>query len=617
MIHTGSAAIDPARLAAVAAGESEAFAASHPASRAAHDAASVSMAGGVPMPWMARFPTPFPIFCDRAEGSHVVDVDGHDYVDFCLGDSAAMTGHAPPAVVAAVGEQAARGFTSLLPDRNTAAVGAVLARRFGLPLWQLCLSATDANRFVIRLAREITGRPKVLVFDHCYHGTVDEALVTLDGTGVVARADLIGPGADPAITTVVVPFNDLDALREALATGEVACVLTEPALTNVGIVPPAPGFLDGLRAATSETGTLLVIDETHTMCMGPGGYTARQQGLIASPAAIAAGDLATTPVGTGGWILDTEATVANSVYVFHANPDYWNADAQGVETVEIHYIPDPQARTNALLSGDVDYAVIDAQFGAQVEGEGFAMNNTPAFPYYLEVLDREGTMVPELADQRVRQAMTYAIDQETFYEVTNAGAGTPSNQWTIPGQFGFNDDFTDFGFDLDKAKALMEEAGVDGFDLTIPSYGPFDVYNEAIVGFLAEIGINVSLEAAPTGNLSGAAASGQYAAAIVPAHEVHPNDFYRSRVAVTATQNPFQVASPEIDELMGTITGIDADDEATYEQMSAMVATDASIISLGTINCMSGWDGDRVSGVQPWIWTCGNVRLQGLHVTED
>jgi len=275
VIHTGSAAIDPARLAAVAAGESEAFAASHPASRAAHDAASVSMAGGVPMPWMARFPTPFPIFCDRAEGSHVVDVDGHDYVDFCLGDSAAMTGHAPPAVVAAVAEQAARGFTSLLPDRNTAAVGAVLARRFGLPLWQLCLSATDANRFVIRLAREITGRPKVLVFDHCYHGTVDEALVTLDGTGVVARADLIGPGADPAITTVVVPFNDLDALREALATGEVACVLTEPALTNVGIVPPVPGFLDGLRAATSETGTLLVIDETHTMCMGPGGYTAR------------------------------------------------------------------------------------------------------------------------------------------------------------------------------------------------------------------------------------------------------------------------------------------------------------------------------------------------------
>lgn len=343
---------------------------------------------------------------------------------------------------------------------------------------------------------------------------------------------------------------------------------------------------------------------------------ARHQGMMASPAAIAAGDtLATSPVGTGGWLLDEAATVANSVYVFHANPDYWNPEAQLIETVEIYFIPDQQARTNALLSGDVDYAVIDAPYAAQVEAEGFAMNNTPAFPYYLQILDREGAMVPALADQRVRQAMFYAIDQESFYEFTNFGAGTPSNQWTIPGEFGFNDDFTE-SYDLDKAKALMAEAGVDGFELTVPSYGPFDGYNEAIVGFLAEIGIDLKLEAAPTGNLSGASASGQYAASIVPAHEVHPNDFYSSRIAVTATQNPFDIPSPEIDALMATITGDDAADEDIYEQMSMMVAVDASVISIGTINCMSAWDADRVSGVEPWLWTCGNVRLHGLSVTE-
>ena len=186
-----------------------------------------------------------------------------------------MCGHSPAPTVAAIARQAARGITTMLPTEDAGWVGGELARRFGLPLWQIAMSATDANRFALRFARQITGRPKVLVFNGCYHGTVDETFAVLDDDGsVVARPGSVGPQVDPAVTTDVVEFNDLDALERVLATGEVACVLAEPALTNIGIVLPDPGFHDDLRRLTRDTGTLLIIDETHTLCAGPGGYTA-------------------------------------------------------------------------------------------------------------------------------------------------------------------------------------------------------------------------------------------------------------------------------------------------------------------------------------------------------
>lgn len=209
----------------------------------------------------------------------MIDVDGIEYVDFCLGDTGAMTGHALPQVADALHRQATRGITTMLPNADAAWVAAELARRFRLPIWQMAMTATDANRFVLRFARYLTGRPKVLVFDGCYHGSVDEALATLDAAGhVQPRAGNIAPMVHPAHTTVVVPFNDLDALEAALATDEVACVLAEPALTNIGIVLPDPGFHQSLRALTRRYGTLLVIDETHTICVGPGGAT-REWGL--------------------------------------------------------------------------------------------------------------------------------------------------------------------------------------------------------------------------------------------------------------------------------------------------------------------------------------------------
>jgi glutamate-1-semialdehyde 2,1-aminomutase len=247
----------------------------HPRSAELAAAATPHLLGGVPMAWMTRWPGAFPLVATEAEGARIVDADGIEYVDFALGDTGAMGGHARPFVTDAVAEQAARGITTMLPSPDAAWVAGELARRFGLPTWQFALSATDANRFVLRLARHLTGRPKVAVFDWCYHGTVDEALVVLGPDGcVVPRPGSLGPQTDPALTTRVVPFNDADALVAALAAGDVACVLAEPALTNIGIVLPEPGFHDALRAATAEAGTLLVIDETHTICTGPGGYTA-------------------------------------------------------------------------------------------------------------------------------------------------------------------------------------------------------------------------------------------------------------------------------------------------------------------------------------------------------
>lgn len=253
--------------------EEERFTATHPRSAALRARAHEHLLDGVPMPWMAKWPGGFPLFVEHAQGSRFTDLDGHEYVDFCLGDTGAMSGHAPAPTLRAIERQAARGITTMLPTEDAIWVADELARRFGVGRWQFALTATDANRFSIRLARHVTGRPKVLVFNWCYHGTVDETFATSSGGAVTARRGNLGPPVDPSVTTKVVEWNDVDALRAALAPGDVALVLAEPALTNVGIVHPEPGFHDALRAATRESGTLLAIDETHTICCGPGGFT--------------------------------------------------------------------------------------------------------------------------------------------------------------------------------------------------------------------------------------------------------------------------------------------------------------------------------------------------------
>jgi glutamate-1-semialdehyde 2,1-aminomutase len=259
--------------------EVERFEKSHPRSRSLADQARTSLLAGVPMHWMVRWAGGFPVFAAEAHGARFRDVDGLEYVDFCLGDTGAMAGHSPEPTVRAVAEQAARGITLMLPSEDALFVAEELARRFGLPRWQFALTATDANRFAIRLARQITGRSKILVFNCCYHGTVDETFATLDAAGrVVAREGNLGPPVALDETTRVVEWNDADALERELAHGDVACVLAEPALTNIGIVLPEPDFHDVLRETTRRHGSLLIIDETHTLCAGAGGYT-RAHGL--------------------------------------------------------------------------------------------------------------------------------------------------------------------------------------------------------------------------------------------------------------------------------------------------------------------------------------------------
>ncbi|MEO8462086.1 MAG: aspartate aminotransferase family protein [Chloroflexota bacterium] len=267
--------LDRGRLASLMALEQADFVARHPRAQALHERAQRSLVDGVPMNWMIKWAGAFPLYVDVASGAHFTDVDGHDYIDFCLGDTGAMAGHGPAPTIAAVERQMRRGITHMLPTEDAIWAGEELSRRFGLPLWQFTLTATDANRFALRLARLITGRPYVAVHDRNYHGTVDETFASLadDGT-VIPRRGNIGPPVDPALTTRVVPFNDLEALEHALADRQVAVLLIEPALTNVGIVLPDPGYLEGVRDITRRTGTLLIHDETHTICAGPGGVTA-------------------------------------------------------------------------------------------------------------------------------------------------------------------------------------------------------------------------------------------------------------------------------------------------------------------------------------------------------
>jgi glutamate-1-semialdehyde 2,1-aminomutase len=266
--------IDRDRLEELTRRELERFAGAHPRSRELSLRAQRSLVGGVPMPWMMLWAGGFPPFAASAQGARITDVDGCDYADLCLGDTGAMTGHSPPAVMAALREQSERGLTTMLPTEDSIAVAEELSRRFGVGRWLFTLSATDANRAALRIAREITGRRKVLVYSYCYHGSVDEAFAVRRPDGSTgSREGNVGPAVDPGTTTVAVEFNDLPALAGALADRSVACVLAEPAMTNMGIILPDEGYHQALRELTRETGTLLIIDETHTLSAGPGGCT--------------------------------------------------------------------------------------------------------------------------------------------------------------------------------------------------------------------------------------------------------------------------------------------------------------------------------------------------------
>lgn len=267
--------VDRRRLAALTARELDRFAAEHPGSAQLFRRAGAHLVGGVPMSWMTKWPGQYPVFVAQATGAHFTDVDGREYIDFCLGDTGAMAGHSPAATVAAVSATLPHGITTMLPTVAAVDVSTELARRFGLPFWQFTLTATDANRHALRYARALTGRRKVLVHNYCYHGSVDETFAILGPDGATTdRRSAIGPPVPVSATTAVVEFNDLGAAEKALATGEIAAVLVEPALTNIGIVLPDPGYNEGLRELATTHGALLINDETHTICAGPGGYTA-------------------------------------------------------------------------------------------------------------------------------------------------------------------------------------------------------------------------------------------------------------------------------------------------------------------------------------------------------
>ena len=235
-----------------------------------------SMPNGVPMSWMSKWPGAYPVFVAEAKGASFVDVDGNTYIDFCLGDTGSMTGHSPEATVAAIREQVGRGLSVMLPTKDAADVSAELAKRFGVALWQFTVSATDANRHVIRYSRLITKKSKIVVIDRCYHGSVDETFATLDASGkTVSREGNIGAPIELDKTTRVVPFNDLDAMKKALQQNDVAAILMEPAMTNVGIVLPVDGYLKAVEKLAKQFGAKLIIDETHTISVGPGGMTAQ------------------------------------------------------------------------------------------------------------------------------------------------------------------------------------------------------------------------------------------------------------------------------------------------------------------------------------------------------
>ena len=301
------------RLTKLMAHEEARFLALHPKSGEAFTNAQKVMPGGVPMSWMAKWPGAYPIFVDTAQGAKFVDLDGNSYIDFCLGDTGSMTGHSPAPTVKAISAQMERGITAMLPTEDAAIVSKELAQRFGLPLWQFTVSATDANRHAIRYCRMITGKSKVIVIDRCYHGSVDETFATLDETGnTVAREGNIGAPVSLSETTRVVEFNNLAAMEAALKHSDVAAILMEPAMTNVGIVLPESGYLESVGELAKKYGVVWIIDETHTISVGAGGMTALHNlkpDFLTIGKAIGGG----IPTGTFGMTTEIAAAIAKKI----------------------------------------------------------------------------------------------------------------------------------------------------------------------------------------------------------------------------------------------------------------------------------------------------------------
>ncbi len=293
--------------------EMELFENIHPESGKLYVRAKESLLQGVPMNWMIKWAGSYPLFVKEAKGAHFTDVDGNRFVDFCLGDTGSMVGHAPDRAVEVICETVKKGITFMLPTEDAIYNGEELGRRFGLKYWQFTTSATDANRFALRLCRRITGRSKVIVFNMCYHGSVDESFASLDCEGrTISREGNIGPQIDPSRTTKVVEWNDFDGLEAALKEGDVAAVLAEPVMTNIGIVHPVEGYHDAMRRLTKQYGSLLIIDETHTLCTGVGGYTQAHQlqpDMITLGKTIASG----IPTGAYGFSEELGIKIANSI----------------------------------------------------------------------------------------------------------------------------------------------------------------------------------------------------------------------------------------------------------------------------------------------------------------
>ena len=288
----------------------ERFLSRTPKSAALFEKAKEVMPGGVPMSWMSKWPGKYPLFVESASGAHFIDVDGNEYIDLCLGDTGSMTGHSPKPTVDAISKQLSKGMTAMLPTDDAVAVSKELARRFHLPLWQFTVSATDANRHVIRYARLITGKKKIIVIDRCYHGSVDESFATLDSSGAtISREGNIGAPVPLDLTTRVVEFNDLSGMEEALKFGDVAAILMEPAMTNVGIVLPEEGYLSAVGELAKKYGALWIIDETHTISVGPGGMSA-QLGLNPDFLTIGKAIGGGIPTGTFGMSYEMASQIA-------------------------------------------------------------------------------------------------------------------------------------------------------------------------------------------------------------------------------------------------------------------------------------------------------------------
>lgn len=326
-------------------------------------------------------------------------------------------------------------------------------------------------------------------------------------------------------------------------------------------------------------------------------YLSQAAGLMGSPAALGTDEIAANPVGSGPYVMDAKASVVGSQYTFTARDDYWNKDLQKFDSIVFKVLTDVTARTNAIVSGQVDATLVDARSAAQVEGAGRTLSDNQVDWSGFLLQDRDGKLNPAIGELKVRQAINHALDRESILEELQLGYGTVTNQVFGPDSGAYVDELDEtYPYDPEKARELLAEAGYeDGFDLTMPSFVGLEATVAILTQQLADVGITLKSETVPPANIVTDISSGKYPVSYFFLFQGEPWVAINQMISTEALYNSFDTTTPELQEMIDAVrTGGDESGELAKE-VNRYVTENAWFAPIFRVDQMFYIDGTKIT----------------------